>query len=257
MGFRKWIILSLAVVTAACATPKNSSWLMDLEYETTYAAPPAPELTIQAGDIVYIQVYSDNSTLAAPFNSTLADENPGQSAEKQQRPYIVDVDGDIDFPVFGLINVADMTVREVKEVIAKRISEQGYIKDPVVKVALGKYQVTLIGRTTNTVMDVAGCSINIIQALARNGGILDNANLTDIMVIRTRKGERQAYSVNIRSKDIYDSPVFWLQQNDIIYVKPKGARLNSSGQMAMSFVSAGLTLASIITNVILWRSYKH
>lgn len=254
MGFRKWIILSLAVVTAACATPKNSSWLMDMEYQTAYAAPPAPELVIQPGDMLSIQVYSENATLAAPFNSLT-----GEAAQNSGKilSYIVDGDGDIDFPVFGLIRVAGKTTNEIKEEIAARISASGYIKEPIVKVALSNFQITFIGRTGNKVMDVNGSSINIINALAQNGGIMDNANLKDIMVIRTENGQRQAYSVNIRSKEIYDSPVFWLQQNDVVYVKPKGARLNSTGQVVMSFVNTSLTLASIVTNIILWRTrYK-
>lgn len=251
MGFRKWIILSLAVVAAACATPKNSSWLMDLEYETQYAAPPAPSLVIQPGDVLNIQVYSENPTLAEPFNSLTGEA--GQNSGKTLA-YVVDADGDIDFPVFGLIRVAGKTTDEIKDALTAQITTEGYIKDPVVKVTLSSFQITFIGRTGNKVMDVKGGSINIINAIAQNGGIQDNANLKDIMVIRTENGQRQAYSVNIRSKEIFDSPVFWLHQNDVVYVKPKGARLNSNGQMVMTFVGTGLTLASIITNILLWRT---
>ncbi len=253
MEFRKLlpVALAAALLAASCATPKNTSWLMDLEYETSYAAPPAPEMTIQSGDVLNIQVFSENAALAAPFNSLTGEA--GQNSGKVTS-YVVDSDGDIDFPVFGLMNVAGKTEKEIKETITHQISSQGYIKDPVVKVALSNFQITFIGRTGNKVMDVHGNRINIIEALARNGGIQDNANLKDIMVIRTANGERKAYSINIRSKEIYDSPVFWLQQNDIVYVKPKGARLNSSGQMVMTFVSTGLTLGSIITNIILWRT---
>lgn len=251
MGYRKWIFLSLAVIAASCATPKNTSWLMDLEYQTPYEAPPAPSLVIQSGDVLNIQVYSENPVLAAPFNSLTGEA--GQNSGKALS-YVVDADGDIDFPVFGLLRVAGKTTNEIKDDITTQISTQGYIKDPVVKVTLSSFQITFIGRTGNKVMDVKGGSINIINALAQNGGIQDNANLNDIMVIRTENGQRQAYSVNIRSKEIFDSPVFWLHQNDVVYVKPKGARLNASGQTTMTFVTAGLTLTSIITNIVLWRT---
>ena len=240
---------AVIAMAAACATPKNTGYLMDLEYQTPYAASPAPDLAIQPGDILNIQVYSENPTLAAPFNSLTGEA--GQTSGKALS-YVVDVDGDIDFPVFGLINVAGKTTKQIQDGIASQISTQGYIKDPVVKVTLSKFQITLIGRTQNSVMDVTGGQISIIQALAKSSGIQDNAELKDIMVIRTENGERTAYSLNIRSKEIFDSPAFWLHQNDIIYVKPKGVRLNSNGQTAMTFVITGLTLASIITNVLLW-----
>ena len=251
MEFRKLlpVALAAALLAASCATPKNTSWLMDLEYQTQYAAPPAPELTIQPGDVLNIQVYSENATLAAPFNSLTGEA--GQNSGKVLS-YVVDSDGDIDFPIFGLINVAGKTTKDIKGDITSMIISQGFIKDPVVKVALSKFKIVMIGRMTNTEMEVNGDNINIIQALARNGGIQDNANLKDIMVIRTENGQRQAYSVNIRSKEIYDSPVFWLQQNDIVYVKQKGARLDSNGEMVMTFVGSAFSLATIITNIILW-----
>ena len=253
MGYRtlaKWLasvaVISLAV---ACATPKNTGYLMDLEYQTPYAASPAPDLVIQPGDVLNIQVYSENATLAAPFNSLTGEA--GQNSGKALS-YVVDADGDIDFPVFGLVNVAGKTTKQIQEDLANQIITQGYIKNPVVKVLLSKFQITVIGRTQNSVMDVTGGHISIIQVLAKSSGIQDNANLQDIMVVRTENGTRTAYSLNIRSKEIFDSPAFWLHQNDIVYIKPKGARLNNSGQMVMTFVSTGLTVASIITNFLIW-----
>ena len=249
MGFRKWIILSLAVVTAACATPKNTGYLIDLEYDTPYPAPAAPDLTIQPGDILNIQVYSENPTLAASFISLTgeAGHNSGKTLS-----YAVDSEGDIDFPVFGLLRVAGKTTRDVKEEIAALISSQGYIKEPVVKVALGEFQVTVIGRTSNTIIKVTDGSLNLIDLLAKTGGISANAKIKDVMVIRTENGIRTAYSVNFRTKELYDSPVYWLHQNDVVYVKPKGVQLNNNGQLTISLISTTLTAASVISNILLW-----
>ena len=86
---------------------------MDLEYQTQYDAPPAPDLTIQPGDVLNIQVYSENTTLAAPFNSLTGDA--GQTSGKSLS-YIVDTEGDIDFPVFGLLRVAGKTTKEIKPI---------------------------------------------------------------------------------------------------------------------------------------------
>ena len=253
MAYKHWITLSLATVLLAvsCATPKNTSYLMDLEYEAKYAAPPAPDLVVQPGDVLNIQVYSENPALAAPFNSLTGEA--GQNSGKVLS-YVVDADGDIDFPVFGLMRVAGKTTKEVKESIAGQISGQGYIKDPIVKVSMGEFQVTVIGKTNNSILKVTNGSLNLIELLARTGGINANAKIKDVMVIRTENGERTAYSVNFQSKDLFDSPVYWLHQNDVVYVKPKGASLNASGQTVLTFINSGLTLGSIITNIILWRT---
>ena len=249
MGFRKWLILSLAVLAASCATPKNTGYLRDMEYETPYAAPPAPDLTIQPGDILNIQVYSENATLAAPFNSLTGEA--GQSSGKVLS-YAVDADGDIDFPVFGLMNVAGKTTKEVKDELTTMISTQGYIKTPVVKVALGEFQVTVIGRTSNSIIQVTNGSLNLIDLLAKTGGINNNAKIKDVMVIRTENGTQTAYSVNFQTKEIFDSPVYWLHQNDVVYVKPKGVQLNNNGQLAISLIGTTLSAASVISNILLW-----
>lgn len=253
MEFKKFLPVALvaALLAVSCATPKNTGYLMDMEYDTPYAAPPAPDLTIQSGDILNIQVYSENATLAAPFNSLTGEAglNSGKALA-----YVVDVDGDIDFPVFGLMRVAGKTTQEVKDEITTQIITQGYIKAPVVKVSLGEFQVTVIGKTSNSIIKVTNGSMNLIDLLAKTGGINANAKIKDVMVIRTENGTQTAYSVNFQTKDIFDSPVFWLHQNDVVYVKPKGISLNASGQMIMTIVNTSLTLGSIITNIILWRT---
>ena len=248
MEYKHWIILSLAVavLAASCATPKTTGYLQDLEYQIPYDAPPAPELVIQPGDVLNIQVYSDNATLAEPFNAVA-----GEAAAKKAIAYMVDQEGDIDFPVFGLMHVAGKTPKEIRDEISTLISTQGYIKTPVVKVSLGEFQVTVIGNH-NTILKVTEGSLNLIQLLARTGGISANSKVKDVMVIRTENGVRTAYSVNYKTKDLYESPVFYLHQNDVVYIKPKGVRLDSSGQMVMTFVGTGLTVASIITNILIW-----
>ena len=249
MGFRKWLILSLAVLAASCATPKNTGYLRDMEYLTQYPAPSAPDLTVQPGDVLNIQVYSENATLAAPFNSLTGEA--GQNSGKVLS-YVVDADGDIDFPVFGLLRVGGKTTKEIKDEISLLISTQGYIKAPVVKVALGEFQVTVIGRTSNTIIRVTSGSMNLIELLAKTGGINANAKIKDVMVIRTENGTQTAYSVNFQTKEIFDSPVFWLHQNDIVYVKPKGIQLNNNGQLAISLIGTTLSAASVISNILLW-----
>ena len=251
MEFRNalFVALGAALLAVSCATPKNTGYLMDLEYEAQYAAPPAPDLIVQPGDVLNIQVYSENPALAAPFNSLTGEA--GQNSGKVLS-YVVDADGDIDFPVFGLMRVAGKTTKEVRDEIAGQISRQGYIKDPVVKVALGEFQVTVIGKTTNTILKVTKGSLNLIDLLAHTGGIGVNAKIKDVMVIRTENGQKTAYSVNFQTKELFDSPVYWLHQNDVVYVKPKGVSLNANGQLTLSLIGTTLSAASVISNILLW-----
>ena len=166
----------------------------------------------------------------------------------------MDRNGNIEFPVLGTINVWGATLTQIRNGIADGIRANGFIKDPIVNVALENFSITVIGSAGNAVVPVKGNSINILQVLATSGEISNRSDIRDVMVIRTENGIRRSYSVDLQSKDLFDSPVYYLKQNDVVYIKPKGVRLSASGQTTMSFVTAGLSLMSIIVNALIWAN---
>lgn len=247
------ILASAAVAVMSCATPKQLTYLQDLKPGESVAAPVPPELKASPGDKLSIEVFSENEQLAAPFNENISSETTGSGTTQS---YLVDYDGCIDFPVLGTLKVAGLTMTEIKKLIAGRIRQSGFIREPVVNVSLDNFQITVLGNVTNSVLTVKEPNINIFEVIARSGGTAKNVKIKDIMVVRTQEGVKTAYAMNLKSKDIYESPVYYLQQNDVVYFKPKGSSLSSEGNVVMTFVSTGLTLASIITNVIIWTRYR-
>lgn len=239
------------MLLTSCATPRSMTLLLDMVENNSYPAPPAPEIVLHQEDQLGIQVLSENPQLAAPFNAGLSLVDASAAAQKTVS-YTVDSKGNIDFPVLGALPVEGKTIKQVKEMIASLIREKGYIKEPVVNVKLENFKVTVFGSLGNSVLPVSDPSINLLQALARAGQISTGVNIKEVMVIRTQDGERKAYNVNLQKVSMFDSPVFYLQQNDVVYVKQRGARLSPEGEVAMSFVGTGLTLASILTNVLIW-----
>lgn len=251
------LIITLSCVVllvASCSTPRQMTYLRDMAYETAYTAPPAPDLILQPEDRLDIQVLSDNPQLAAPFNAVLNVSSTSTATQNTQ--YTVDTDGCIDFPVLGRLHVAGETVASIKDTLSRQIARSGYIKSPVVRVKLDNFSVTVIGNVGNKNLVVDGNSINLFQALAQAGGITNRSKIKDVMVVRTENGQRTAYKVNLQSRSVYDSPAFYLRQNDMVYVKPRGSSLSSEGQTVMTFVGTGLTLASIITNLLIWTRYR-
>ncbi len=242
-SFPAWIAL-LALVS--CTTARQMSYLTDMEYNTDYPVKPAPELVVQPDDLLGITVTSSTPELAAPFNLF--------SDGKSTHEYVVDRNGNIEFPVLGTINVWGATLTQIRNGIADGIRANGFIKDPIVNVTLENFSVTVIGSAGNSMIPVKGNSINILQVLATNKSVTNKSDIRDVMVIRTENGVRRSYSVDLQSKDLFDSPVFYLKQNDVVYIKPKGVSLSASGQTTMTFVTAGLSLISIIVNALLWTS---
>lgn len=238
-----WLAL-LAMLS--CTTARQMSYLMDMAYNTDYPASPAPELVIQPDDLLGITVTSSTPELAAPFNLF----SEGKSGLK----YVVDRNGNIEFPVLGTINVWGATLSQIRNGIADGIRANGFIKDPIVTVTLENFSITVIGSAGNTTIPVKGNSINILQVLASAGTISNRSDISDVMVIRTENGIRRSYSLDLQSKDLFESPVFYLKQNDVVYIKPKGVSLSASGQTTMTFITAGLSLMSIIVNALLWSS---
>ena len=237
-------IVAGVVMVASCSSPATLGYLRDMEYGVSYPAAQAPDLKVQPDDNLQIQVFSTvDSQLAEPFNMGLATTSLGGNPATT---YTVSKEGEIEFPVLGTVHVEGKTLAEIRDEISGRINNSGYMKEPIVKVSLQKFSVTVLGETGKSVMDITDNSFNLLQLLARSGGTGTSAKITDVMVIRTENGERKAYSVNLQSKDLFDSPVFYLQQNDIVYLKPKGLTMSTTGS---TIVSALQTVFSFITSI--------
>ena len=250
----KWLILAaMIVLPVSCVTPAKIAYLRDLEYDVPYLAKQAPELRLQVDDKISIQVFSEEVELAAPFNAVV----PRSGADVGSllgSTYGVDASGNIDFPVLGTLHVEGKTLDEVRKEIAAEIIRRGYIKEPVVKVELENFTITVLGEKTSTIMPIEGNSINIFQVIASTGGTVETDKIPDIMVIRTEKGKRTAYTINLQTKEVYDSPVFWLQQNDMVYIKPRGLRLSSGGDLFLKIFSPAVAALSSIAYMLLWTA---
>jgi len=254
----------LLVVLASCSSAKALTYFKDMEVGIDYDAIPKPETILRPGDIVNITVSASEPQLAAPFNITTAanlqalivqeTEDVGQN-RTNVKGYLLDEQGNIDFPVLGSQNLAGLTLSQVKEMITKQIINGGYIKEPLVTVDIKNFKYTVIGEAGKGNYTVNGNSINLIQAIAAAGGINDNyAKLKDIRVIRTVDGKRKAYSVNLLKKEVFDSPVFYLQQDDIIYVKHRGARLNPNTNFGLTLMGTIGSVGSFATMIVYYMS---
>jgi polysaccharide export outer membrane protein len=248
-----WLLLAgLVAMACSCASSKKWTYLRDFEYGEVYEAMKAPELKLQPGDEVMIQVRSTNPELAAPFNAGAGLSTIETAAPTNAVKYLIDPKGFIDFPVIGTIKIEGKTLKEVKDMIASRIIDMGYIKEPIVDVSMGNFTITVLNETGGSILSAGNGPINLLQVVAQSstGGQL--VKIKDVMVIRTEDGVRKAYSVNLQKKDLFDSPAYYLQQNDIVYFKPKGSRESQPFRTFISSLSPVLTLGSIVSTFFIW-----
>ena len=272
MRLAAYSLLALCcAVLAGCSTARSRTYLTDMEIEEALRAVPAKELQMQPGDILEIAVSSSEPELAQPFNTVVSTaglravaESAGLKVASEQgsRSYTVDLRGNIEFPVLGTLPVQGLTPSQISRKITGEIISKGYIKDPFVTVNLQNFTFYSLGSGGNAGGNggqhiVKANSFNILQALSLIGS-LDGSSvkIDDLGVIRTVGDERTMYSVNLRTKELFQSPVFYLQQNDIIYMKPKGGRFSNEMNMTMSFIGLGTAISSLVTTYLLLQDKR-
>lgn len=247
------LLTLLVLLTASCTTPRTLGYLLDMEYNHDYPAIPAPELKVQIEDRLSIQVFSEKAELSAPFNTLLTiTDLANQTVKEPILTYVVDRDGNIDFPILGKLHIEGMTLKEIEKLIAGEIIARGYIREPVINAELDNFTVTVIGGNGSGVLQVQGHSFNLLQAIARinNATTNEQINIKEVTVIRTENGVRTAYAVDMQKKALFESPVFYLQQNDVIYYKPNVYRLSQTASNFIGFVGTLSSIAALVLSYL-------
>jgi len=210
------------------------------------------DLKIAPQDLLSIKVSSFPADAAAPFNIDQAIRNVGNIQNTENlglfSGYLVDNEGNIDFPTLGKIEVAGFTTREVKNNIIQKLLP--YLKEAVVNVRILNFKVTVSGEVNRPgTVNVPNQRITILEAIGLAGDFSNYANRSNVLVVREEGGIRQYARLNLQSPDVFKSPFFYLQQNDYIYVEPIKARVATVADpltRALSYGSAALSLVTII-----------
>lgn len=222
------MVLVAVFLFSSCGSSKKFVYLQDMELGHGYPYDTKYEAVVHCNDRLDITVSSKSPELAIPFNANggaFQVESNGtvtESAAVQKRGYRVDVDGNISFPILGKLHVEGLRVSEVTELIRNRIIEGKYIKDPLVSLEFLNFKYSVLGAVGNNgSYTVEGDRITLLEAIAKAGDITSKGRVNRVAVIREEDGERVMYMHDLRSKDLFQSPCFYLQQNDIVYVEPR------------------------------------
>ncbi len=216
----------------------------------------AMNITIQPEDLLRITVHSLDPLAAAPFNleegnnnNRMAGGNQGTQQLELFTGYFVDQEGFIDFPVLGRIPVEGKTLEETKNDLINRL--QTYLKDPVVNIRYLNFKVTVLGEVNVPgTLRLTNKRVTLLEAIGMAGDLTDYAQRNNVLVIREQDGSRTYERLNLQSDEIFTSPYFYLQQNDVIYVEPLRARVATVADPAQRIISYGSAALSLITLVI-------
>ena len=251
------------LLLSSCRTSREEFvYLNDMRVGTSYPFDDTYEATIHSNDRLSITVSCKNPELAIPFNiydGTFRVSSSGNitagTSDAEKEGYRVDVAGHIEFPILGTLHVSGMTVSQASNMIARKIEDGGYMKDPIVSIEFLNFKYTMLGAVSrNGTFTVKGDRITLLEAIAQAGNLASNARMDRVMVIREVDGQRQVYAHDLRSKAIFDSPCFYLKQNDIVYVEPKYISKENETR-GWQIAGMAVSVASLICSV-LWIVYK-
>ncbi|WP_118195559.1 polysaccharide biosynthesis/export family protein [Albibacterium indicum] len=232
-------VVGILLLFSSCAEQRNLVYFDDIQQSDAYqqAITNAHEPKIQVGDIMGITVSTLDPTSNALFNTgaVIQGSNPQLSTTQAagstnlgKEGYLVGNDGTINFPVIGKVNLQGLTLTQAHEKMRNEISE--YVKDPIVNVRYMNFKVTVIGEVARpTTFTVDNEKINVLEALGRAGDMTSFGMRENVLVIREVDGKRNMARLNLNSSNAFQSPYFYLQQNDIVYVEPsdmKGRQAN-------------------------------
>lgn len=250
---RFFAVFVMTLLLASCGGARKFVYLGDMQPGAKYPVNLESGTIVHPNDRLDIKVSSKNPELAVPFNAQLgayqvsADGSIKSAGADVNAGYRVDSEGNIVFPVLGKINVGGKTLKEVAAIIETMIEEGNYIKNPEVSIDFLNFKYTVLGAVNSKgTYTVDGDKVTIIEAIAKAGDLAKNARLDRVAVIRMVDGKQEIYYNDFRTADIFMSPTYYLQQNDIVYVEPKHKERNENAWQTASFVVSVASLASTI-----------
>lgn len=264
---RKLLVAFFVVLIAfsSCAPVKDIAYFQNRVVDDPEAIDKHAGIVIQPKDMLSIVVSSRNPELVSMFNLPVISYQAGSevvSGAGQQRllGYVVDNAGYIDFPVLGPIKVAGLTRWELSELIKKKLLDGGLLSDAVVTVEFMNFKISVIGEVNSPgTYNIEGDKVTILQAISLARDLTIFGQRENVCVIRERDGKRTMYEVNLCDVSMFNSPAYYLQQNDVVYVQPSEIKARQSTtddktlRMTSIFVSGGsllVSLASLIVGII-------
>ncbi|CAM1373855.1 polysaccharide biosynthesis/export family protein [Tenacibaculum xiamenense] len=246
----KSIVLLLAItIFTSCVSKKKIVYFQNDQidqsrfsnsYKTIFKPDDLLQITVSALDIEAVKPFN----LPAVSYATTTNSVVGTP---RQQLYLVDNEGYIDFPILGRLKVGGLTRQETIDLLTKKL-DPDYIKKPTIIIRISNFSVTILGDVqTPGTYTIPNERITILQAVGLAGD-LNISGVRNIQVKREENGQIKTYELDLRSNSLFTSPVYYLQQNDIVYVEPNKARSQSASynQNTTLFISIGSVLVALI-----------
>ncbi|ULQ52389.1 polysaccharide biosynthesis/export family protein [Flavihumibacter fluvii] len=214
-----------------------------------------PQITIKKGDLLTIMVFSDNLEATTIYNQpqtgggATTSSSSSMTLSSTGRGYLVDINGQIYFHSLGLINVEGQTKNQLANLL--RDSLRRYLQNPYVTIRYTNARINLIGEVAKPgIIELSDQKINILDAIGFAGDFTPFGRRDNVLVVREVDGKRITGRLDVRSPEIYSSPFFYLQQNDLVYVEPNRKKPTGNEQVLMRNLAITTSILSMVTILV-------
>lgn len=266
MNLKYFLFALIFGLCCACRAPKDIVYFQGIDNLTPEQLEEMAQtysIKIENDDLLSIDVAAWDPSAVTPFNPKVhtnayaansgSEQSNRSSDNLNQYTYLVDREGNINFPIIGKIHVAGLTRLELAAKLEDMISK--YVDNPLVNVQLLNFKITLMGDVTQPgSYEIKNDRVSILDAIGLAGDLQLTANRKNILVIRDNNGTKETCRLDITDPAIFASPYFYLKQNDVVYVEPtkikQRSRENSDRTFTLSLVSSVVSAVSIITGMV-------
>lgn len=249
------IVSALAMTFTGCKAPTDIAYFQDMHEQQMAAIVEAKDIKVKPYDKLTILVKSKDTEFSDILNLSMG----GSGAQNPQSAfaYTVDAEGNIDMPMLGKVHIEGMTRPEVAAYVKGLLVSQHIVLDPTVIVDYQNLYYSVLGEVRNPgVFNIEKDRVTILEAIAKAGDLQITGERTNVSVVRREGNDQKHYYVDITdAKSLYQSPVFYLQQDDVVYVEPNAKRMRESRPNGNTFNTASfwigiVSMAASLTSIV-------
>ncbi|MFV0584155.1 MAG: polysaccharide biosynthesis/export family protein [Parabacteroides gordonii] len=241
----------MVCLLVSCGSVKDIAYLQGEDLLKKMDVADTVSLKIQKDDLLDINVSCPDQELLRPFLRYSSEYSGGGGLNGgSSSGYLVELDGTINFPLLGQIKVAGLTRRQLIDLVQNRLEKEGFIKNSVVTVRFLNFRISILGEVNRPgTYSITSERITLFEALSMAGDLTIHGRRNRVAVIRETDGVRTILYHDLRSRDVFLSPDYYLKQNDMVYVEPNRVRAETSVQNQYTNIGTWMSIISFLTSM--------
>lgn len=245
--FSKLLVFVVLLNILSCASRREVVYFQDAKSFETVVNTESFTPRLKIDDLLSIHVSAFDAESVRPFNLT---KGMSEAGRVEELDFLIDKDGFIDYPLVGKIKLIGLTIEEAKAEMVNKLKD--YLKDPIINIRIKNFRVTVLGEVNRPgTYTINSERISITEALGLAGDLRIKGRRDNVLVVRDFNGAKTYTRINLTSKEFINSPVYYLTQNDLVYVEPNQSAITSSSldnraTITISIISTLLTSAIIL-----------